>query len=106
MKSPLLVSRSWVNDMLSEEEKSDLRQRLNELEKSEQTLKPKEAEKSPYRFIHLGLEFSFTIGLCLVAGYWLDNRWNTSPWLLLTGLCSGFAAALYRLIKASEETES
>jgi len=28
------------------------------------------------------------------AGLWLDNRWGTSPWFMVSLLLAGFAAAL------------
>ncbi len=46
----------------------------------------------------VGYEFVGAIFLFLLLGWWLDGRWGTSPWLLLTGLAFGFAVGLYRLI--------
>jgi len=47
----------------------------------------------------LGLEFAGAIGAFVLLGWWLDSRWNTSPWLLLAGVAAGFAAGMYRLIR-------
>lgn len=42
------------------------------------------------------------LGLTVVAGWFMgnyfDQRWNTSPWLALTGLISGFIGGFYNLI--------
>ena len=48
----------------------------------------------------------FYIVICILlgtgAGYWLDNRLNTAPWLLLVGLLLGLALAgygVYRMLR-------
>jgi F0F1-type ATP synthase assembly protein I len=30
-------------------------------------------------------------------GYWLDERYDTDPWLLMTGVVLGFAAMVLRI---------
>ena len=35
----------------------------------------------------------------VLIGYWLDQRWNTSPWLLLTGFFVGFVGMFYNIWK-------
>ena len=45
-------------------------------------------------------------------GDWLDRRWHTAPWLGITGLVVGFAAAgretylIYRRYQAEEEEQN
>ena len=34
-------------------------------------------------------------------GRWLDSRWDTSPWFLLTGTLAGIGVGLYNLIRES-----
>lgn len=41
----------------------------------------------------LGLEIAFDVCIGAVAGYYLDRRFNTQPWLLLLFMCFGIAAA-------------
>jgi len=51
------------------------------------------------RYSGLGLQFAATVGLFALAGRWLDQRWNASPWFLLAGVFLGFALGLYSMIK-------
>lgn len=48
----------------------------------------------------LGLTLAVTVLAGLGAGYWLDGRLGTRPWLLLLGACLGFAAAMYHFIRS------
>ena len=34
-------------------------------------------------------------------GYFLDSRWGTAPWLLITGLAIGIVVGFYEVIKAA-----
>lgn len=36
----------------------------------------------------------FEMAVPTVLGYWLDTRWGTTPWLVVTGACLGFIAAM------------
>jgi F0F1-type ATP synthase assembly protein I len=51
----------------------------------------------------LGFEFLAAILLPGAVGYWLDGKWNTSPWLILIGGAFGFAVGLYRLLKSASK---
>ena len=46
------------------------------------------------------------VGAVLFAcgvGYWVDGRWDTSPWGLLIGVVLGFAAMVLRLVRLGKE---
>jgi len=47
----------------------------------------------------LGIEFCAVVGLFCYIGYKLDEKFNTSPWLLLTGFFIGFTGMMYIIIK-------
>ncbi|HEX8341338.1 MAG TPA: AtpZ/AtpI family protein [Tepidisphaeraceae bacterium] len=49
----------------------------------------------------LGFEFIATVLLPGGIGYWLDRRYDTSPWFILIGGVFGFAVGLYRMLKVS-----
>ena len=40
-------------------------------------------------FIGLGLEIAVALSAPILMGYWLDLKWSTSPWMLLTGVLLG-----------------
>ena len=48
---------------------------------------------------------SYTLvgGIILLGGlgYYLDGRWGTAPWLLITGLALGMVVGFYEVVKAS-----
>ena len=49
----------------------------------------------------LWMEFAVSEILGAGAGYWLDQRWGTSPWMLLAGAGAGFALGLYQVIRGA-----
>jgi F0F1-type ATP synthase assembly protein I len=46
-----------------------------------------------------GIQFAVTVALCTGAGWWLDSRLGSSPWLLMTGGLVGAVGAFYRLYR-------
>ncbi len=49
----------------------------------------------------LGLTLAVTVLAGLGAGYWLDARLGTRPWLLLLGACLGVAAAMVHFVRSA-----
>jgi len=49
-------------------------------------------------YLSLGTMFAASLLLGIGAGYWLDGRFGTSPWLTLTGLILGLALGVYNFI--------
>ncbi len=47
----------------------------------------------------MGLQFGGSIVLFAYAGYWLDRRLGTSPWLLLLLVFAGAGAAFYSMYR-------
>lgn len=54
--------------------------------------------KSLYRHTGAGMAFAFSILVFVLAGWWIDGKFDTSPWFLLLGLFLGFPLALYSLV--------
>ena len=50
----------------------------------------------------LGVEFGGVVLVFCGIGYWLDQRWHTSPWLLLTGFFIAFIGMLYNIWKQTQ----
>lgn len=46
----------------------------------------------------LGLE----VALPALGGYWLDQRWGTSPIFVIVGVFLGFGISLYSIVKLSQ----
>ena len=50
-------------------------------------------------YLGIGLELAVTILIFLFAGRYLDNRWDTTPWLMIAGAALGFAIGFYGLFR-------
>jgi F0F1-type ATP synthase assembly protein I len=53
-------------------------------------------------FASMGMEFIVAVLLPGAFGYWLDGKWQTSPWLMLLGGFFGFGVGLYMMLRASK----
>jgi len=51
------------------------------------------------RYAGVGCQFGATIVLFAAAGWWLDGKLGSSPWLLIVGVFTGFGGGLYALVK-------
>ncbi len=47
----------------------------------------------------LGTELAASVAGMLLIGYFLDEHFNTSPWLLLTGAAIGMVGGFYNFIR-------
>jgi len=53
----------------------------------------------------LGVEMAIPVFLCAGAGYWLDQRWQTKPWLMVVGVLLGAAAGFWTAYKFATKNE-
>lgn len=54
-------------------------------------------------YFSLGLEIAVGIMLPILAGYWLDEYWGLSPWLLLTGCLLGIVNVFVIIFRLNEK---
>ncbi len=52
------------------------------------------------RYATLGIQFVASMCVLGFAGYWVDGKLGTSPWLLILGLFLGAAGGFYSLLLA------
>ena len=57
--------------------------------------------KEHLEIMSLGMEFALTVLAGGFLGYWVDLKWNVSPWCLVAGVMSGFALGLYWVVRAA-----
>jgi ATP synthase protein I len=50
-------------------------------------------------FAGIGAQFALTILIFVYAGIWLDRRFGTSPWLLLTCVFLGAGGGIYSMYR-------
>ncbi|QDV16114.1 Putative F0F1-ATPase subunit (ATPase_gene1) [Gimesia panareensis] len=60
-----------------------------------------EAHQWVSRLITVSLEMALPAFL----GHWLDEKWNTSPWLTAVGALLGFACGMAHLLQMAKEAE-
>lgn len=57
-------------------------------------------EKENYwNYAQIGLELAAAVLLGFWAGYWLDKKLGTAPWLMLAGAAGGMAAGFYLVVR-------
>ena len=50
-------------------------------------------------FLTMGWSIAISVALGTFAGYWLDNKFGTTPWLLIVGALLGIAAGFVELVR-------
>ena len=63
-------------------------------------------KKDHVEITSLGTEFAVAEILGAGLGYWLDNRWNTTPWFLILGVFAGFGLGFYIILRAVKTMEA
>jgi len=48
-----------------------------------------------------GIQLAASAVLMFFLGRWLDGKFNSTPWLMITGVFLGFGAGLYNFIKTA-----
>jgi len=57
-------------------------------------------------FLNLGWLIMLNMLVFSGGGLWLDRRFRTAPWLMLTGVLLGFFGSGYTLLKAVKKLEA
>ena len=53
------------------------------------------------RYSGVGLELAGATAALALVGYWVDDKFGTSPWGILIGVVIGIVGGLYNLVKES-----
>jgi F0F1-type ATP synthase assembly protein I len=56
-------------------------------------------------YLNLGVVLVSCVGMGVALGYWLDEKWNTKPWLLISGSLFGIAVGFYHFFKTIQFLE-
>ena len=51
----------------------------------------------------IGIQVGLTVGLCMIAGVYLDRWLVTGPWLTILGLVAGVISGFTRLFQIGKE---
>ncbi len=60
-----------------------------------------EAMRKAAPYLNLGWTFAVTVTLGVLAGWWLDRKLGTRPWLLLAGSLLGIASAFVSFFRVA-----
>ena len=60
-------------------------------------------DRQSMRWLSYGIEFIAVLAIFTFFGYWADKKYNTEPWLMVTGLTIGFIGMIYLLFKETEK---
>jgi F0F1-type ATP synthase assembly protein I len=55
------------------------------------------------RYGALGLDFTVSVVLGILAGLWLDKKFGLSPWFTIGGLCMGAAVGFNLMLKTAKQ---
>ena len=69
------------------------------MSQQEQQPEDKNDLRSLGNYLGLGMQLAATVGFMLLLGYWLDKKFETSPWLLLVFSFLGIISGLYNFLK-------
>ena len=51
----------------------------------------------------MGTELGLVVAVLALIGYWLDGRWDTAPWMLITGAFIGIVGGMYRFVRQAKK---
>lgn len=63
--------------------------------------KPRKSISGTMRLAGLGMELAAAVGGACLLGYWIDRRFDTSPWGILILATIGVVGGLYNMIRQS-----
>jgi ATP synthase protein I len=56
-----------------------------------------------YEIIAAALQLAVAVILMFFLGNWLDGKFNSAPWLMLTGLAVGFAGGFFAFLRSVQK---
>jgi F0F1-type ATP synthase assembly protein I len=58
------------------------------------------------KYSGLGIQMAVSLGLPLYGGYWLDDRYGSSPWGILAGIALGLLSIFSLLYKLTIQSKN
>jgi F0F1-type ATP synthase assembly protein I len=57
---------------------------------------------NPLSLLGLGMEVGAVLAVLTVGGWWLDRRYETTPWLTLIGAALGMIGGMYNFVRVAQ----
>jgi F0F1-type ATP synthase assembly protein I len=73
-------------------------QKPEDEDKERQSFSSMFGESAP--FLGAGIQLGIGVILMALLGWWLDDKWGTTPWVLLAGVFFGAGAGMYQFIRS------
>jgi F0F1-type ATP synthase assembly protein I len=54
-----------------------------------------------YAMVGIGFEFVVSVVALGAIGWYLDRKWNTTPWLLVVGLVLGLIVGIWTMVRTA-----
>jgi len=54
-----------------------------------------------WSYAGIGIEYAAAVAGFALVGWWIDSRWDTSPWGVLIAAALGLIGATYNLVRQS-----
>jgi F0F1-type ATP synthase assembly protein I len=96
--------------MLSEEDKHEIRRKIESLKKKEDEIKKdfksktdENNKQNSFQYTHVGFEFVITFLLFFFAGRKLDQMYNGKSIILIISIFLGLGISMYRLVKEAQK---
>ncbi len=64
---------------------------------------PRKAQANPLAMAGAAMELGIAIAGLALVGWWLDSKFTTTPWLMMTGLAMGLIGGTYNIWKMSRK---
>lgn len=58
------------------------------------------------QWVSAGIDFGVAVAVFFFVGWWLDARWDTSPWMRIAGAGFGIVLGTYVLIRQALMSQS
>lgn len=58
-----------------------------------------QAMQAAQPYMDAAWQLAGALGMCALAGWWLDKKFGTTPWFLLGGAMLGLSAGMYSFIR-------
>jgi F0F1-type ATP synthase assembly protein I len=70
-------------------------------DKSDENKKGIGSDRDLWRYVSLGTQLTGTVGVFVLLGWWLDQKYGWSPYGVLISGSIGVAAAMYHFVKGA-----
>lgn len=57
------------------------------------------------KYVSLGIEIAAGLSIPIIAGFWIDKKWDTMPWFTFAGILLGVSTTILILVRLAKGDE-